>query len=344
MVRKIDNINKLLVIKSGQRSIYPFEEKNKSINTNWLKTNGILQYMNNSQNIAPKSTNAKKIRTIRGVIIDAVRETPDTWTLDIFVGDEDKDYKAGQFISISPHQFGELADLIKYFEYIKNKKEVVRAYSLTSAPGEKYISITIKPESYNPEPGALPPLLSPFLASDLLVGREIEFIGYAGAFVMPEELREHTDHVVHLVAGSGAVPSLSIIKDELVYKNNTQKHTLIFVNKIYDDIIFHEQLKKLSVQFPENLEVHYFLSQDNSAPGYGKNYFYGRPTHEHVAKLITNKDRTVLFACGPAITKWQKKQALLTNSEIKPRFMEWVHDVVEKLGIDKKRYKREIYG
>lgn len=344
MVNKISSISKLNLIKSGSGNLYPFEEKNKSISTSWLKRNGILQYMNTPQNNAPKRAPAKKIRPIRGIIIDATRETSDTWTLDIFVGENDKDYLAGQFISISPHQFVELSDLIKYFEHVKGKKELVRAYSLTSAPGEKYISITIKPEVYTPEPLALPPLLSPFLASDLLVGREIEFIGYAGAYIMPEDLRGHTDHAVHLVAGSGAVPSLSIIKDELIYQKSAIKHTLVFVNKKHDDIIFHAQLKKLCAQFPEQLEVHYFLSQDPEAKSRGINYYPGRPNRAHIEKLITNVNKTVIFACGPAITKWQKKQAALNNSELKPRFMEWVHEVVIQLGIDKKRFKREIYG
>ena len=300
--------------------------------------------MNKAQNKDLMLATHKKIRPIRGVIIDARRETPDTWTLDIFVGENDKDYAAGQFISISPHQFGELNYLIKYFEHVKGKKELVRAYSLTSAPGEKYISITIKPEIYTPEPLALPPLLSPFLASDLLVGREIEFTGYTGAYTMPEDLREHTDHIVHLVAGSGAVPSLSIIKDELLYKKSPFRHTLVFVNKKHDDIIFHAQLKRLCARYSEQLEVHYFLSQETQINSLGSNYYSGRPTTEHIEKLIGDINKTVIFACGPALNKWQKKQAQINDVELKPRFMEWVHETVMHLGIDKKRYKREIYG
>jgi len=330
VVKKIDSITKL----------YPFEQKNKSINTSWIKAKGILQYMNKPEIKAP----GKKIRTIRGVIINSFQETPDTYTLNIFVNENDRDYEAGQFISISPHQFIELRDIVRYFEHVKNKKEIVRAYSLTSAPSEKYISITIKPEIYIPEPHALPPLLSPFLASDLLVGREIEFTGYAGAYVMPKDLRDSTDHVVHLVAGSGAVPSFSIIKDEILYKKSTHKHTLVFVNKSQEDIIFHNQLKKLSAQFPEQLEVHYFLSQEPQAQSLGLRYYAGRPQLNHIEKIITNAQSTIVFACGPAITKWQRKQAALTQSEPKPRFMEWAHEVVQAVGIDKKRYKREIYG
>src|ERR1700721_533986 len=104
MVNKISSMSKLKLIKREPRRLYPFEEKNKSISTSWLKSNGILNYMNMSEKKAPERPNVKKIRPIRGVIIDAQRETPDTWTLDIFVGENDKDYAAGQFISISPHQ------------------------------------------------------------------------------------------------------------------------------------------------------------------------------------------------------------------------------------------------
>ncbi|HXW59988.1 MAG TPA: oxidoreductase [Myxococcota bacterium] len=286
----------------------------------------------------------KKIRPMRGVIIDAYKETPDTWTLSIFVHDNDKDYVAGQFISISPHQFIELKEFIAHFEFHKGKKELVRAYSLTSAPHEKYLAITIKPESFIPGPGVYPPLLSPLLASNVLVGREIEFTGFAGAYVLTPDLRAHTDHAIHLVAGSGAVPSFSIIKDELIGKNSSIRHTMIVVNKRMEDIIFHKELIDLNLRFPERLSIHYYLTQEQPPVHVGNNYHAGRPSIALVEDLIKDKNRTVFFACGPAITKYQKRQALQNNEEPKPRFMEWVHDVLEKLEIDKKHIKREIYG
>lgn len=284
----------------------------------------------------------KKIKTISGVVVKATQETPDTWTLDIFVGSDHQDYLAGQFISINPHQFPELRDFIHYFEDQKAKTEPIRAYSLTSAPHEKYISITVKPESYHRGPDVYPPLLSPFLASDILVGREIEFTGYAGAYVMPHNLRDTTEHVIHVVAGSGVVPSYSIIKDELIGKKSSIKHVLITVNKTRENIIFHQKLKDLTEQF-NNLEVHYFLTQEKSLSGLNGDYFLGRPSDQHVQSLVVDKEKTLLFACGPALTKWQKKAAK-SPEDLKPRFMEWVQDVVEKLALDKHRFKREIYG
>lgn len=286
----------------------------------------------------------KKIRPIRGVILSAVRETSDTWTLNIFVGDHAKEYLAGQFISISPYQFPEILDFTRFCEYKKGKKEPVRAYSLTSAPHEKYIAITVKPEVYEPHPESYPPLLSPLLASDILVGREIEFLGYSGGYIIPHDLIEHTDTIVHVVAGSGIVPSFSILKDELINnKNPLTKHHVLYVNRRHDDIIFHEQLKALEKDFSHRLNITYFLTQDETR-GLGSSYVAGRPSIEHVQRMCGPVDRTIYFACGPALTKWQKKHAQEAGLPLKPRFMEWVHDVMESLGVDKKRFKREVYG
>ncbi len=310
------------------------------------RTSGIKTTMTikNSQEPAEAPVTGKKIRPIKGVVVRAVQETVDTWTLYLFVGENDKAYQAGQFISIGPHQFPELKDLTRYFEYQKSKKEPVRAYSITSAPHEKHVSITIKPEVYEPEPHSFPPLLSPLLASNVLVGREIEFLGYAGGYVMPHEMPAEIDQVVHLVAGSGIVPSFSIIKDELINNKNPHlKHTLLYVNRLWQDVIFHHELITLERQFPERLAIKHFLSQDGTSI-YGENYFRGRPTIEHVTRFAPDARKTLFFACGPAITKWQRAKAHETGVEPKPRFMEWVHEVMEKLHVDKKRFKREIYG
>jgi 3-ketosteroid 9alpha-monooxygenase subunit B len=301
--------------------------------------------MMREENVIESSITGKKLRHIRGVVIKAERETSDTWTLHIFVNNNDKDYVAGQFVSISPHQFPELLDLVKFLEYEKGKKEPIRAYSLASAPHEKYVSITIKPEAYEPYPGSLPPLLSPILASDVLVGREIEFIGYTGAYTMPHNLSPTIDHVVHLVAGSGIVPSFSIIKDELINQKNTHtKHIVIDVNKSFNDIIFHDELVNLKKKFPDRFSCIHFLSQENSNGIHGENYIYGRPSIEHIERLVKYPTNCLFFACGPAITKWQKKHAQESGAPLKPRFMEWVHEVIEKLRVDKKHFKREIYG
>ncbi len=293
-----------------------------------------------SINTLPKT---KKLRPIRAVVVKAEQETPDTWTLHLFVSDEDKDYQAGQFISIAPQQFPELADFTKYFEYQKGKKEQVRAYSLTSAPHEKYLAITIKPEVYEALPQSYPPLLSPLLASNGLVGREIEILGYTGAYIIPQDLGS-LDHVVHLCAGSGIVPNFSILKDQLInHKNPEVKHTLIYVNKTFNDIIFHEPLNQLARKYPERFNIKYFMTQENFNP-HDPAYVPGRPSIGQVRDLVSDPKKALFFACGAAITKWQKKHAEETGTSPRPRFMEWVAEIMEELSVDKKQFKREIYG
>lgn len=357
MVKGIFGINRTLTIISEPFIKSPLATRNKEIKKRGyteralsetsMRTSGILNPMINTKETNDAENDVvigKKIKLMRGVVVKAIRETPDTWTLYIFVGDHEKEYLAGQFISISPHQFPEILDLVKYFEYEKAKKEPVRAYSLTSAPHEKYVAITIKPEIYEPYPGSYPPLLSPILASDILVGREIEFTGYAGGYVMPDPVPAHIDHVVHLVAGSGIVPSFSILKDELINNKNSHiKHILIDVNKSFKDIIFHDDLVSLQNRYPDRLAITHFLSQENHID-HGKNYLHGRPSLEHVQQRVVNPKNAIFFACGPAITKWQKKHAQETGVAPKPRFMEWVHDVIHQLNVDKKQFKREIYG
>lgn len=340
-IRREPFIKKSLAVRSSA------ELRSQAVSETLVRASGIFNNMtiNKEQVDREQISTGKKIRTIRGVVVSAVKETRDTWTLHIFVGDNDKDYHAGQFISIPPQQFIEMADMVKYFEYEKGKKEPVRAYSLTSAPHEKYVSITIKPEIYEPYPGSFPPLLSPILASDILVGREIEFTGYAGGYVVPEELDPAISHVVHLVAGSGMVPSYSILKDQLFNKKNPwTKHTVLYVNKTLNDVIFYKELCALEETFPDRLSIKHFLSQEKTHTSLGPNYFYCRPNIEHVYQMMPNPQNTLFFACGPAVTKWQKRHAQETGAEIKPRFMEWVHDVMETLNIDKKRIKREVYG
>lgn len=356
MVKGIFGIGRTLTIRRepfikkslSSRNIVLDRNRNvKALPETIVRASGTLNNMTiNNDIIEPKRlSTGKKIRTMRGVVVKADKETSDTWTLHLFVGDHDKDYQAGQFISIAPQQFPEIADLVKFFEYEKGKKEPVRAYSLTSAPHEKYVSITIKPESYESYPGAFPPLLSPILASDILVGRELEFIGYAGGYVVPEDLDPTIDTIAHLVAGSGIVPSYSIIKDQLLnQKHPHTKHVMLYVNKTLKDVIFYKELVDLERSFPDRLRVIHFLSQEKTSLNLGTNYFYCRPSIEHVHQFVPNANRTLFFACGPAITKWQRKHAQESGTDLKPRFMEWVHDVMEKLEVDKKRFKREIYG
>lgn len=292
------------------------------------------------------TTDSKKARLIKGSVVKAVQETSDTWTLFIAVDENDRQYQAGQFVSIAPQQFSVIRDLTRYFEFMKGKKEPIRAYSLASAPFEDFVAITIKLEEYHPAKDALPPLLSPLLASDLLLNKPIEFMGYTGGYILPENAAEMADKVVHLVAGSGIVPSFSILKDDLMNTDNSGlPHVLVYVNKTVSDIIYRQEIDQMAEQFSKRLTVIHYLTREQNPPSNGAGqHILSRPSLNQMQALVPDVSRVLMYACGPAITKYQKKEALLTGIPPAPRFMEWVHEVVMQLQIDKKRIHREVYG
>lgn len=282
----------------------------------------------------------KKIRSIEGLIVKTTQETSDTWTLDIQVEPRDRLYLAGQFLSISPYQFSELSEILAYLEHKKGRKEVVRAYSMASAPHEKIVSITIKPERFDPKHDEYPPVLSPFLASGAMKGRKIKFLGYAGAYILPANLEEHSREVLHLVAGSGAVPNFALLKDQLTQNKNLGVfHTLIDVNKTYEDIIYRAELDKLAKKYPKRFKLIHILTREKRL-----GYLHGRPQLELIRSHIQDTSKVLVYACGAAHTKWQKKHAEKTGISLAPRFIESITEIMHTLGVDKKRFKYESYG
>lgn len=285
---------------------------------------------------------ARTIRKMQGVVVDVVRRTHDTSTLYIFVGDHGG-YKAGQFITIDPHQFPELARWIDYLEAMKGKREGIRAYSMSSIPSEQCVSITVKAEAYTAGNNKYPPLLSPLLASGSLKGREIVISGFSGSYVLPDNLRERTDQVLHFVAGSGVVPNYAMVKDALTKEDDGVKHTMIFTNKTVGDIILREQLEALMRAYPQRFECHFLVTRED-ATHLGPTYHKGRPSMDFVKKLVRDPSSVFVYACGAAVTRWDKERAREEGTEVKPRFMETVHDIVKELGVDRARFKKEVFG
>jgi len=287
----------------------------------------------------------KPLKKIQSTCVDVVRNTPDTVTLSFDTGDK-PDYDAGQFISIDPHQFRELANVIGYFEHIKGKREPFRAYSMSSAPYEPYVTITVKAEPWHKE-DKYPPLLSPFLASEGMKGRPVLFTGYTGPYTLDGDHDQHTDVVLHLVAGSGIVPNYALLKDELTQKKHTRvQHRMLYVNKTRDDIIFHDELMALARDYADRFAIVHCLTRekDDVVAGLGAAFRKGRPSLELLRTLAPNPERTLAYACGAAITKHQRAEAKVTGVEPAPRFMEGIQELVKALGIHEDRFHAEEYG
>ena len=277
------------------------------------------------------------------VIVDIVRRTHDASSIYFFVGDTGP-YRAGQFLSIDPHQFPELSRWIDLLEAMKGKKEPIRSYSLQSAPGEKCVSICVKAEEYDSKIHKYPPLLSPLLASGALKGREVVISGFTGSYTIPDDIEQHCDQVLHFVAGSGIVPNYGMLKDELRNNKNLRiKHTMIDVNKTVNDIMLHEQLKALARAHPDRFEYINLVTREDPTH-LGPNYFQGRPSTDFVRRYVRDPSSVRVYSCGAAITKYQRQDAKERGVEPTPRFMESVEAILHEMGVPKAHFKKEEFG
>lgn len=277
------------------------------------------------------------------MVADTISETPDTTTLVLFTGNDRLEYKAGHFCTIDPHQFDALARWTQYLEDQKGKKEPARAYSLTSAPHEKHVAITVKEETYVSGVTRFPPLLSPLLVRRLARGTRLVITGFTGPYVLPADVEQKTDHLVHVVAGSGSVPNFSILKHAL-HTGMKLRHTFINSNKTLADVCFKEELDALERAHPDKVKVVNLLTRETDAGAFGPRVRKGRISLELLQELIPDPTACLVYACGPAISIYDRRAAKEKGVEPAPRFLESSLALLRQLGVPDARIHRESYG
>lgn len=290
---------------------------------------------------------AKKPVEYEATVTEVRMETHDTATLmldlGVAAGSGALDYKAGQFINIDPHQFPALAHQCAYLQLQKGRKEPPRSYSLASAPHEPQLAITVKDEEYIPGVTLYPPLLSPLLVHGRLTGARFKVTGFMGPYVLPDDVTERTDHVLHLVAGSGAVPNFAMVKDAL-HRGLKLRHTFLASNKTWGDILYREELAALERSAPDRVRVVHTLTRETDETKFSPQVRKGRVNEALLHELLPDRDTCLVYVCGPAITPWDRRKALETRTPATPRFMEAVLGHLHALDIPDKRIKREAYG
>ena len=164
--------------------------------------------------------------------------------------------------------------------------------------------------------------------------------GFTGPFTLDENVRRESEDIIHFCAGSGIVPSYSIIKYDLRYFSK-HKHTLIYSNKDFEDIIFFNQLKKLEEEFPERLNVIHTLTRESNESVFNEKIKSGRMSKEIISENIKEAESTAAFICGPDHTTQQKKNAKEKGEELKPSFMSSVLSYLAEIGIPETKLKRK---
>jgi 3-ketosteroid 9alpha-monooxygenase subunit B len=299
----------------------------------------------NSDAVHPQSGRVAraKPKEFEVVVEEVIRETPDSTTLVYAERAEPSIYEAGQFITIRPQQFAALDRFCRYFEDVKGKREPARAYSLTSAPHEARLAITIKEETYVSGVTKYPPILSPFLTYRVTPGMRMTVTGFGGPYFVPSDLESQTDYLLHVCAGSGIVPNYSILK-HCLETGRPFRHVLVYGNKTWEDVIFRRQLEELAARFPDRFSIVHALSREPEPEKLGPNVRRGRVGIDLLREFVPDPNALRVFTCGPGIGPFERQAAKEKGEEPTPRFLETALAALRDLGIPDKRIHRESYG
>src|SRR5258706_3150321 len=136
---------------------------------------------------------SRRIKEMEVMVADVIIETPDTTTLVLFTGNDRLEYLAGHFLTIDPHQFESLERFTAFLEDLKGRREPPRAYSMSSAPHERYLAITVKEERYVSAASRFPPLFSLLLVKCTTLGMRLVVTGFNGPYKRLHDLGQLAD-------------------------------------------------------------------------------------------------------------------------------------------------------
>jgi ring-1,2-phenylacetyl-CoA epoxidase subunit PaaE len=170
--------------------------------------------------------------------VEAIKqETADTATFYLKeVSGKVVPYKAGQFITLVINHHGE---------------EIRRSYSLSSAPHEGLLAVTIK-RIPNGE-------ITRYLHLYTKVGDVWNAVEPAGRFILPKVL--YNQSLVYFAAGSGVSPVYAHIKSVLKQERSCRV-ILFYSNLSKNSIIFKDELTQLTAQYPHQFTVVHLLSDE----------------------------------------------------------------------------------
>ena len=236
-------------------------------------------------------------------------ETPDTVTLEFDIPDNLKEtftYKEGQHITLRVQIGGH---------------EIRRSYSMSSSPLEKRLAVTVKKVKGGQ--------VSTYLHDSVKAGDTLEIAAPDGRFhgtLNPDKRRTY----YIFGAGSGITPLMSIIKTTLESEPMSAIF-LLYGSRTEEDIIFREELDRLSERYAGQLHVEHIISRpkkESSGSGLfgifkkstiNWNGKTGRITQKAAGEFLDEnlargpEDDCLYFICGPGNMADTVKAALLSR-------------------------------
>lgn len=178
-----------------------------------------------------------------------------------------------------PFRAGQYVNLFVEIEGVRTS----RPYSISSAPGEDFIDLTV-----SKKPGGF---VSPFLFSSVKAGDELTSTGPLGHFY-PEPLIDHND-LVFLAGGSGITPFMSILREQNK-KGWLQSITLLYGARTPEDAVFADEIGAMA---KKNKPFNYSLVISEPSKDYKGNK--GFLDAKIIKKRIENAKDKTFFLCGP---------------------------------------------
>ena len=248
---------------------------------------------------------SRRIKELEVMVAEVIVEAPDTTTLVLFTGNDRLEYSAGHFLTIDPHQFGALERFTSFLEDLKGKREPARAYSMSSSPHERYLAVTVKEERYVSGVTKFPPLLSPLLTKRTTRGMRLVVTGFTGPYTLPADISARTRHIVHVCAGSGSVPNFSMLKFALAH-HPAIRHTFVYSNKTWGDVIFRDELATLAAREPGRLRIIHSLTREEDPSLFGGDVRHGRLNVELLREAIPEPSDCYVYV-------WYRPGTLVTH-------------------------------
>lgn len=228
-------------------------------------------------------------------------ETTDSVSFSFTIPDElieSYKFKAGQFITISVDIDG---------------TSYRRSYSMSSAPTEHSLKITVKRVQNGK--------VSNYLIDTLNEGDSLNIGTPDGKFYLEAKSNEKRDHYF-FAAGSGITPIYSMIKNLLENEAMSSVY-LLFGNRTEESIIFYDELKDLAKTYEGQFYISHALSQPpknklfsrlrsgNNAWAGKKGRIDANMLEEFLGENLSKSGHNSYYICGPGNMLETLKDALI---------------------------------
>jgi len=193
---------------------------------------------------------------VTAVVRDLRTESPSAATVRLDLGGVAFPYRPGQYITIDPHQFEDLAGEIREKEAQRGKPLGPGYFSLSSdGLDPSLLEFTVKLPVDGP-----PAMLPKFLLAGLSSGRKVRVAGPGGKYGLPETPPPDVTGFLHICAGSGVAPNRGMIRHALARKW-PQRHLLLVQDREEPDALFLKEFADLVSRHKDVFRFRHYYSR-----------------------------------------------------------------------------------